>query len=111
MTSRRSSCSSHSAFQLVRSGSVNTYRTLKQNPGQIWFLWKKVTAPAPVVELEDPQGFRVKLRRYEHMYGRGYISPVPGRDMIQQLMLSCVDQRQMIQPRDHVLQLGCNLGM
>lgn len=100
-----------SYFELVSSGSVEAYRKFKQNNGQVYFLWKKVTKPynedtcRSFQNFLDNQQYSVQsITRYEKIFGEGYIStggPQTTHEFVRMMNLK---------PSDRILDVGCGIG-
>ena len=100
-----------SFFELLSSSSVNVYRKLKNNSGQVCFLWKKVTKKCTLSEMKTFQQFldeeqytMAGIKRYERIFGSGFVSP-GGLETTSEFI-----DKLNLKTNDRVLDVGCGVG-
>lgn len=105
-----------SSFELVSTKTVQVYRKMKNNRGQMCFLWKKVSHVLASSEasmllelsfqmfLDEQQYSSQSISRYEKIFGKGYLAP-GGQDTTTEFV-----EKLNLKQSDRVLDVGCGIG-
>jgi phosphoethanolamine N-methyltransferase len=94
---------------LESSSSVSVYRKIKQNSGQVCFVYTKEVKEGKSIDsfqkFLDEQQYSVKsITRYEKIFGQGYVSTGG------QLTTTEFVEKLQLQPGERVLDVGCGIG-
>ncbi|RHY81399.1 hypothetical protein DYB37_003339 [Aphanomyces astaci] len=97
-----------SQFELISQSSVNVYRRVKKNNGQICFRFRKVTKDGSTESFQrflDSQQYSTgSIARYEKIFGEGYVS-TGGQETTTEFVAKLG-----LKAGERVLDVGCGIG-